>query len=286
MNLLFFVVGNSAVHYSQCYFSIMTFLKHGNIDNIYIYTDAPEFFGQISTKVTTVEITKDQVKEWRGEHDFFWRIKIKVIEDLAKRSDLPLVYLDTDTFLYQSSDKFLEDLNNGKAFMHLDEGSLKKMKHTPLKMWHQVKGKTFGGITIKENMHMWNAGVVAVPTNKREESIKLALAICDDMCGANVTPRLIEQYALGVALYHVYELKPAENFIGHYWGNKPDWNVIIDGFLLNEYLKGHSLEESVDNIGSIDFFATPIFKHVSSRKPFFDKLLNKMLVKKPKWLSK
>ena len=71
MDLLFFVVGNSAVHYRQCYFSIMTFLRYGNIDNIYIYTDAPQFCKQISEKVKVVELTKEQIEEWRGKYDFF-----------------------------------------------------------------------------------------------------------------------------------------------------------------------------------------------------------------------
>lgn len=285
MNLLYFIVGNSAVHYSQCYFSILSFLRYGNVEGIYIYTDAPQYFNRISDRTTLVELTKEQVEEWRGKYDFFWRIKIKVIEDLARKTSVPLAYLDTDTFLYQHSDRFLSDLSAGKAYMHLDEGALSGMKHTPFKMWKQTKGKTFGGITINESMHMWNAGLIAIPVSKRMECISLALNVCDDMCKANVTPRLIEQYALSVALNHYYELKPADSFVGHYWGNKPDWNVVIDDFLINQYLKNHSLEQSVQDFESVALQAIPIYKHVSSKKPFFDNLLSKLLVKKKRFIK-
>ena len=208
-----------------------------------------------------------------------------MIEDLAKQSELPLVYIDTDTFVYQPTDSFLKDLNAKKVYMHLDEGSLKGMKYTPLKMWHQIKEKSFGGITIKESMHMWNAGLVAIPVDKRLACLELALAICDDMCAAGVTPRLIEQYALSVALDRIYELKPADSFVGHYWGNKPEWDDYIKTFLADQHLKGNSIEQSVKDINDADLYKIPIFKHVSSKKPALDKLLNKLLVKNKMWIK-
>ena len=87
-------------------------------------------------------------------------------------------------------------------------------------MWQQVRQQTFGGVRLHEDHVMWNAGVVGIPAARAAASIALALRLCDDMSRQQVTPRLIEQLALSVALAETGPLQAAAPYIGHYWSTK------------------------------------------------------------------
>lgn len=267
MNLVYFVTGKNPIYHNQCYFSIFSFLSKeaSRINKIFIYTDSPEFYEKLKDIVCIVCVDYQKIKEWRGEYDFFWRIKIKVIEDASLRSvDEPLLYMDTDTFLHSSLESFNQLLLENKASMHVNEGSLKDMKFTPFRMWKQIKDKSFGGVVITEKHQMWNAGVIALPVDNRLNVVRQALSICDDMCRSGVTRRLIEQYAISVAIYENYPLYPADNCIGHYWGNKSEWNRFIDDLFIEMFMKDCSLDEIKEHFKTIDYKAIPYMKRRSS----------------------
>ena len=77
------------------------------------------------------------------------------------------------------------------------------------------------------------------------EIIEKTLLICDDMLKANVTRRLIEQYAFSVALSDTTTLLEAQTQIAHYWSNKEEWNKLINDFFIDHYLKKSSKEEVI-----------------------------------------
>jgi hypothetical protein len=285
MNIIYLSIGNNPIHHARAYFSIVTFLKYNTKHPIFVYTDAPQFYKGLEAVVSVKELTPERVKDWCGNYGV-WRAKIKSMEDLALKSSEPVVLVDTDTFWYKNFDTIVEDVNNGFAYLHLDEGKLKNMKHTPYRMWKGVKGKTFAGITIDESMNMWNSGFVAIPVDKQQECFKLALSLCDEIVASGVKYYLVEQYSFSIALNHIYKVKPASDFLGHYWGNKPEWDDYIKTFLADQHLKGNSIEQSVKDINDADLYKIPVFKHVSSRKPALDRLLNKLLVKKKIWINK
>ncbi|MDR1866350.1 MAG: hypothetical protein LBR08_12370 [Bacteroidales bacterium] len=287
MNLLYFTVGDAVHHHYQCHFSILSFLSQGNIDRIYVYTDCPDFYKTLGTKVTLIEINRKMLQEWRGAYDFFWRIKIKLLEDVCRKYAPPsIIYLDTDTFLYRPSQTLSGGLSAGNAYMHENEGRLCDMKHTPRLMWKQINNKTFGGVRMREDLNMWNAGVVALPHEKQQDVLRLAVEICDDMCKANVTRRLIEQYALSVALQSVYALLPANGIIGHYWANKDGWNKVIVDFLLQAHMKGRLQEEMIEALAHFNFEGYPIAVPVSNTQRRLTRLLCRLFPdRKAQWLT-
>jgi hypothetical protein len=122
---------------------------------------------------------------------------------------------------------------------------------------------------------MWNAGVVGIPAHKGLKICQLALDICDDMLGANVTRRLIEQFALGVALSENGEMKSAENYIGHYWSNKEEWSVAIQRFIINSLLKNNSLEADIEDIKQFNFSKIAIIKRIPNTQKRLKKLVEK-----------
>lgn len=284
MDLLFLTFGPNIKNHYQANFCILSFLKQREqVNSINIYTDHPEFYTRLGDLVNVVPVTDAQLQEWKGEHDFFWRVKIKAIEDfMLKGGQHPVVYLDSDTFLYQDAASFTQQLSQGIAMMHEQEGKLSELRSkTEKTMWSQVQDKAFGGVTITANSSMWNAGVVAIPVQKNLEAIRLAQNICDDMCAAGVTRRLIEQFAIGVALDHTYGLKPASPWIGHYWSTKDDWNEAITGFFLESLLKSYTLEQDIARMQSFDFSKLPIRKKVKNTRLRLLKLVDKLFPIRP-----
>lgn len=261
MNLLYLTFGENISNHIQAHFSILSFLTHQKeIRTTNVITDVPSFYNSIKHRINIIKINEETLKEWKGEYDFFWRIKIKAIEMLcSKYKNEPVVYLDSDTFLYSDIKLIADALLNGSAFMHEKEGELSKAKSkTEKRMWQQVKNRVFGDIKILASHAMWNAGVVALPNQKNNSESLLALQICDEMCKQGVTKRLIEQFALSVSLNETYGLQEAKTAIAHYWSNKENWNNAIEKFLLSANFRSFTFEQTIEAIKDFDFNELPV----------------------------
>jgi hypothetical protein len=284
MDLLFLTFGSNIKNHYQANFCMLSFLQQREqVNSIHMYTDHPEFYTHLGEFVNVVPVTEQLLQEWKGEHDFFWRVKIKAIEDfMLKNGQNPVVYLDTDTFLHHDLRSFQQLLAQGIALMHEQEGKLSELgSKTEKTMWSQVQHKAFGGVTIDNGSSMWNAGVVAIPVQKNLEAIRLALQICDDMCAAGVTRRLIEQFALSVALDKTYGLQAASPWIGHYWSTKEDWNEAITAFFLESLLKSYTLEQDIRRMASFNFRQLPIRKKVKNTRIRLLRLVDKFFPVRP-----
>ncbi|GGK63553.1 hypothetical protein ACD591_00830 [Rufibacter glacialis] len=257
MNLLLLTVGPHLNTYSQANFAILSFLPYlqPGQHTVYVCTDHPQYYQHLAQEVQLLPVTQEQLTQWQGPHRFFWRIKIKAIEHLMSQApDQPVVYVDSDVFLFQPPQAWWAQLQSGTAFMHQMEGQLSALKSkTEKKMWQQVQGMDFGAFQINSRHQMWNAGVVAVPAQQNLAAIALALRICDQMCAQQVTPRLIEQFALSVALQETYGLQEAKPWLAHYWGNKEEWNERIAQFFLAARLEGCTVAQEVVRLQLFDF---------------------------------
>jgi len=119
-----------------------------------------------------------------------------------------------------------------------------------------------------------NAGVIAIPNTADAKECTLALNICDDMCKAGVTKRLIEQFALSVSLDETYGLLEANKYIAHYWGNKEEWDLEIYKFFVTSYFKKTSFEEDVQAILKYNFDKIALRKKRSNTKLRIQKWMN------------
>ena len=178
-----------------------------------------------------------------------------------------LLYLDSDTFLHGSLPQLHAQLAAGQAFMHEREGALAQARaKTEQRMWQQTKDQVFGGVRLAPHHAMWNAGVVGIPAAKAPEAIALALRICDDFSRQQVTPRLIEQFALSVALAETYPLHAARPYIGHYWSTKDEWNEHIAAFLLESHLQQRTVPEELAALAKFDFRVVPVKKMLKNTR--------------------
>lgn len=269
MTIMYFTIGQDLDMYVQAYFSILSFKKQlASSDRIVVVTTNPEFFNHLEY-VETVAIDNNTVNEWKGKHSFFWRTKIKAIEKVTCLfPDDDLLYLDCDTFLYGDLSALKRQLESGKGFMDGNDGHPSKIKYKPQRMYRIVGGKTYAGITISEKHNMWCAGVVAIPSAKKEMITEMALSICDGMLDDNAEPIVIEQYALSIAMQEKLELTSSKPFIAHYWANKQQWIEIMKDIFLKSHFTALDLKEEAILLDSIDYENTPIYvrKHTTNKK--------------------
>ena len=281
MQLLYLVFGENVQNHFQANFSILTFLRQGStlISRIVVVTDAPAFYQHLREVITVLPIDAATLQDWQGEYKFFWRAKIKALAFVGQQlPDAPLVYLDTDTLLHGPLAELHQRLAADTAFMHEAEGCLAALtSKTDRRMWQQVQGRSFGGITITRQHQMWNAGVVAIPARGQQAAIELALAICDGMSAQQVTPRLIEQFALSVALAETYSLQEARPYIGHYWSTKTEWNASIGTFLLESHLKQRTVAADISALDTFDFGLNPVKKKTRNTQHRLNHLVGKLL---------
>lgn len=267
MNLLYIAFGDDTLIHAQFSFSIYSFLNQQQfVDTINIITDKEEYYNHLKPLVNIIAITTADLKEWKGKHNYLWRIKIKAIEKLALiYPNQQILYLDADTFLFNDLKALKNNLNKGLAVMHDEEGFLSKKKtKTQRIMWQQIKGKTFGKIDMQPTDIMWNAGVIAFPNTCNNNEIKLALAICDDMCEAVPVKHFVEQYAFSIALQKMYGLTAAKDCIAHYWGTKNTWNKVINIFFLEAYFCKWDQATITQKINEIDKTSIPIYEKIKN----------------------
>lgn len=279
MHLIYLVFGPNVNNHIQANFSILTFLRQQTqVRGVTVVTDSPAFYQHLGAAITVLPIDARQLKEWEGEFGFFWRVKIKALEHVAQQQPgVPLLYLDSDTFLYGALPELAQGLAQGRAYMHEPEGLLAALgSKTEQRMWAQTQQQVFGGVRITAQHAMWNAGVVGIPAARTAEAIALALRICDDLCRAQVTPRLIEQFALSVALAETYGLHAARPYIGHYWSNKDEWSTQIAAFQLESHLKNRSLAEELAALAQFDFKAVPVKKRLKNTRYRLERLVDKL----------
>ena len=269
MHVIYLVFGTNVRNHFQANFSMLSFLQQpAALDGITVVTDAPDFYRHLAGHVTVMPVDEATLREWKGEFDFFWRVKIKALEAVAQqRPGVALMYLDSDTFLHGALPELQARLSAGQAFMHEREGALSELRSkTDQRMWSQVRQKTFGGVQLHERHGMWNAGVVGIPAEKAVAAIALALRMCDDFSRQQVTPRLIEQFAISVALEETFPLHAARPYIGHYWSNKDEWNEHIAAFLLESHLQKWSVTEEIAQLAQFNFQVAPVKKMLKNTR--------------------
>ncbi len=279
MHLLYVTFGPNPTHHLQAQFSIFSFwAKKSQLSSINIITDQPGMYANIKDRVNVILINEETLKKWKGPYDFFWRIKIKAIQNICELyKNEPVLYLDTDTFVFGDFEAVIKATKKGQAYMHENEGPLAENKSkTPIRMFKKINKKNYNDIVINSAHCMWNAGAVLTPNTKDNKESLVALHICDEMCRQGVTRRLIEQFAISVALQESYGLLPLENCISHYWSNKEAWNSLIQQFFIQEYFSNNTLEQSIDKFKDFNFLQQPVKLKIRNTNTRLKALVDKL----------
>ncbi len=267
MDLLLLSFGTRLENHYQAAFSILSFLARPGIERVFVVTDAPRFYAQFGARIEILPIDEALMSQWRGESGFFWRIKIKAIEKVVGISGNDLLYVDSDTFLAGDLTGLSSVLAGGATVMHRLESRLsQRASSTEKAMWAVLRDKTFSGVRIDDQTEMWNAGVIGLPSVSAGEDIARTLELCDALCATPCTRRLIEQFSFSLALSSGARLRPCDDAIIHYWGNKPDWNLAMRDFFAEAALTDADLPERIGRLSYFDFRALPILRKENSAR--------------------
>ncbi len=261
MRLILIAFGEKLEVYHQACFCILSYLKESAPVQIHVYTDQPKYFSLLKGAIRIENLDRERLQDWQGEMKYFWRFKIKAMEDIAKRYlDEHLVLVDADTFLATGFCEFKQMLDSGCGLMHENEGFISQsLLKRQKSMWRTLGGKTIGSVPVSETSEMWNAGVVAIPGSLALDTIQLALQLCDAMCKKEMPRDYLEQFAFSLALKQsCSSIAPADSWVGHYWGNKNQWNQFINEFFLSTYFQGLNLEQCIIVMMGVDFTQLPL----------------------------
>lgn len=261
MVLVLLAFGPRIENHQQAVFSIVSFLSDSsNISSVYVVTDEPNFYNYLQDRIKIVQVNSKKLKEWQGDYNFFWRIKIKALQHISElEPGADILYVDSDTFLAESLDEVASEMARGRTFMHQLEGAFSgNRSRTVKRMRKALIGKTLCNINFTNSTEMWNAGVIAIPGNVVSKTIQLALELCDAMCAIEKCPRkLVEQLSFSVALKETGDLASCEKHIIHYWGNKNDWNKVLTRFFTLSYFSGSDINNDIKLIKKINLSKIP-----------------------------
>lgn len=278
-NLVLMAFGAQLDNHNQASFALLSFLQDSRLGRVMVVTDQPGFYRFFGERIEIIPVDEMLLAQWRGDSDFFWRIKIKAIEAAAERDPgQALLYVDSDTFLAGGLGDIDLALHQDTALMHCLEDKLSDRSNATLvRMQRSLVGKSFAGITIRDDSPMWNAGVIGLPAGKALALVRRSLQVCDEICRTDCTRRLVEQFAFSLVLDDAGPMQGCDGAIGHYWGNKPEWNRFITRFWAGARLRDDDLAACIAAVRQVDWSALPLEKRrrgsAERLKQWLDRLL-------------
>lgn len=236
---VFLAYGDSPECHKQTLASVCSLKSVKHLRNDYrtvIYTDKPAYYKWL--QLDAIEsVNTTLLAEWMGPSGFGFRIKPCLIADLAKKHSGPIIYLDGDTIAINDLSELEEYIMSGTntCVMHKKEYRVGDRKSKERREYMQkLSGVDLGsGVMLQEDSWMWNAGVIGLGKNFIHAA-ETVLPIIDKMIALKLSDRtrLKEQLAFSLYLQKNARLFEARDSILHYWGNKSEWNNLIDKWLL------------------------------------------------------
>lgn len=282
VSFVFFTFGDNLNNYTLGNFCILSLIKLAPKNSkIIVYTDKPNFYNWAKDLLTIRVLDQKMLTEWKGAHDFLWRVKIKTILDCAQKDDGHLIYLDGDTFLYNNLDDLIEKLDLGHSFMHLNEGSQIQTKSQG-RLMNLINGQEICNIKMHKNLCMWNAGVVGLSQKNKVELISKVLELNDALCDLTKDNWLIEQFSLSTILATQSNILPSDEYFKHYWGNKPEWLKHINTFFSKFYINQYDATQMAASIDLTFWTSLPVFRKTKKIKLALVNLIDKVITDKTK----
>lgn len=259
MNLLYINWGTNHINYMQSIFSITTAFRYKDcIDKCFIMTDHPEYYDSIKDEIEIIKITQQQIDDWMGAKKFVLNIKIKGIELFHNlHPDKYFMFVDSDTFFYSSpKDIFTSLTDNPKcAYLHLSERSygdrIKNNKNE--KALFDKLSEVQSDYPISETTVMYNSGVIALQPHDMQETLNDIYKLTNQFLDEGIKSHYLEQLAFSAVLQKKYDLQTCGNVIGHYWGNKQEWNPLVASFVVEGLIKKYTINDYINILPTIDF---------------------------------
>lgn len=288
MNYLVYLAFGGEDYYNETLFSLLSYYRHHleGENTVVIYTDAPGFFNrQIPRPCILMPLSAIKIGELKGELDFAYRVKIKVMQNAAFNFQGNILYVDTDTVFKKNIGPLYTQLSGGGYLLDVCEGLLKSNKGgIARKMRKFLKKKdTFSHPDLEEPVQLtnsfvvWNSGCVGFNTEYVGKTIDKIEALTDALYKAYPL-YLMEQIAIS---YFIGQKKPnaAVDYIHHYWYFKEFRQVLRQFF---SYYKDAPLPLLIEKAAEIDPVEYSESKRSYKKMSFWQKQRHKLLTGR-KW---
>ena len=134
-----------------------------------IVTDRPELFAWFGDRLRMLAVDAPTLKQWRGKHDFFWRIELMTVVHTAAQGPANVVYIDSDVLIRKPLNDLVAGLESGAVFMHLLEQDLAAATRAgDRRLWSLLRAREIGGVRFAQTCPMWNAGLIAVGSGNHQ----------------------------------------------------------------------------------------------------------------------
>jgi hypothetical protein len=207
---------------------------------------------------------------------------MKAIEHIVKAfPEHHVLFLDSDTTMESPPSKITDLLEAGKTVMHLNEKVLSQSSDNADKqIMSALNNFEHNGYAFTKETCMFNSGVVGLPADIAPALMQNSIALCDAMCETPANRAFIEQLAIGMVFHQDSDLHTAEDWVIHYWGNKPEWDAYIDNFLVESKLQAMTPEQEVNLLKQTDLTAMPIKSRTQINNQRLKALADKLFSKK------
>lgn len=268
MVVVYLVWGDRLALHLEAAFSMLTVLADAQPKTVCVVTDYPEYYAFLKDRIDIQTVTSEKFREWRGPRDFMFRLKVMGFQYATERyPGKDILYLDSDTFFRGSLAKIQEHFDNGGVCMHETSGSFCKLTDNSNKrLWKHINGRKFLDYTVDSATQKYNAGVVGIPGAVAADLIRDILG-CTDELFARSGHFNAEETTYSTILQSRENFRTVDDHVGHYWGNRPQWNSIVSDFFNRCFTAGMSLEEMISaSVRDVDFSAIPV--HVSRSRRY------------------
>jgi hypothetical protein len=286
-NYILYIAYGSINNINECKYSLLKYIDKYSAElshntSIVIYTDQPhvfKLFTSFNSNITITEVSLDQIKEWRGDDDFVFRTKIKVIQDFFSTHTGNLLYCDTDTYALSSLQPIFSSIEQGNFFMHLFEGKLGG-DNNYFKKWNNFFAKNpieYNGkkMEYSPEIQMWNAGVLGF--NSQNSDLLHDVLSLSDTIYKKFPKHIAEQFAFGYCLQKKGTINTSADVIIHYWDLK-EFRIVLEKFF--EKYKDLTLAELITKTSQLHIIAAQQDKERFKNLSWSKKLSNKIQGKK------
>jgi hypothetical protein len=195
--------------------------------DVHVYTDDAAPFGPLAGRVDVRVLSPEEIRDWRGPHDFIHRLKAAMIRDMVRRFPREkLAYVDADVFFTGPLAALFERIGPGRSVLHLREYSVATHDSAQMRKFRAHMGAlSFRGRPLDLSRDMWNAGVVGMDPS--------LFAVVDewmdwiDAIYPHYKRGLVEQYGICRLLQREGTVGPTDDLVFHYWFQKDDYVAAI-----------------------------------------------------------
>ncbi|MBB1286735.1 hypothetical protein HRH25_20310 [Flavisolibacter sp. BT320] len=265
---------------NECRYSLLKYLQVYNLTppagtGLVIYTDTPAVFSDFAPFFHHLHIqplTTETAQRWRGQSNFVHRLKIEMLIDFLAGFEGNVLYCDTDTYLTDSIEPVLNDLENGSFYMHQYEGAINKGENPSFYKWERFLSTTplvynNQQVQFDKSLQMYNAGVVGL--NSRHKAVLQDVLALTDVVYEKFPKHIAEQFSFSYCLQKSGTVKTADHRVAHYWNLKEFRQLLKTFFTLNG-------EESIPNLIKkmhlMDAMAIQQEKNAYEELPFLQRL--------------